>query len=193
MTKNEIRAQMKTFLAGLDPMNRHARSLNACHQLASTREFKSAQLIMLFISMKSEVETSALALTAWQEGKSIAAPRTDWAGKRMEPVEIRSLDTGLEETPQGIREPLAGSRVPIDMIDLIVIPGMAFDRRGYRVGKGVGFYDRFLSQTDFRGVRVGLCFQEQLLSTPIPVEEHDIPMDLIVTDREIIHCPGHKE
>lgn len=189
MTKNQIRAQMKLFLASLDAMVRHERSLAACNQLLSTREFKAAQMIMLFLSMPSEVETSTLAVKAWQEGKSIAVPRMDWPGRRMEPVEIKSLDVGMQETNFGVREPQEGTRVPLAMIDMVVIPGLAFDRKGFRVGRGRGFYDRFLSQQDFKGTRVGLCFHEQLTASPIPCESHDVPMDVIVTDREIIHCP----
>lgn len=188
--KTEIRARMKEFLQGVSLTDRHKRSLDACTLLASTKEFKSSQIIMLFLSMKQEVETSALAMKAWQEGKSIAAPRMDWQGRRMEPVEIKSLDVGLQETAFGVREPVEGPEVALGMIDIVVIPGLAFDRRGYRVGRGRGFYDRFLSQQEFNGLRIGLCFHEQLLTEAIPMEPHDIPMDLIVTDREIVRCAG---
>jgi 5-formyltetrahydrofolate cyclo-ligase len=191
MTKNQIRANMKTLLSGVTDPQRHVRSIAACNLLAGTREFRNAQTIMIFLSMPSEVETSTLAVKAWQEGKSIAVPRVDWVNKRMEPVEIRSLDVGLKATGPGgaIREPIEGRQVPLALIDLVVIPGMAFDRRGFRVGRGRGFYDRFLAQQDFQGVRCALCFSEQLLNEPVPIEEHDVPMDLIVTDREVLHCP----
>ncbi len=75
--------------------------------------------------------------------------------------------------------------VPLDLIDMIVIPGLAFDRRGYRVGRGRGFYDRFLAQQAFQGLRCALCYHEQLIDA-VPYESHDIPMDLIVTDQEIV-------
>ena len=189
-SKQAIRASMKEFLAGVSVTDRHKRSLDACTLLASTKEFKAAQIIMLFLSMQQEVETATLAVKAWQEGKSIAAPRVDWQGRRMEPVEIKSLDVGLKETQFGVREPIAGTQVALGMIDIVVIPGLAFDRRGYRVGRGRGFYDRFLSQQDFKGLRIGLCFHEQLLGEAIPTEEHDIPMDVVITDREIVRCPA---
>jgi 5-formyltetrahydrofolate cyclo-ligase len=191
MNKNEIRTQMKAFLAALTAADRHARSIAACQQLMSTREFKSAQTIMIFMSMPTEVETSTLAIKAWQEGKNVAVPRVDWAGKRMEPVEIRSLDVGMQTTGPGVREPVAGTAVPLGCIDMVVVPGLAYDRQGFRVGRGGGFYDRFLSQQDFQGKRVALCFHEQLLGNAIPCEPHDMPMDLIVTDKEVIHCHRH--
>jgi 5-formyltetrahydrofolate cyclo-ligase len=193
MNKTQIRANMKVFLAGLSAHDRHIRSLAACNHLIATREFKNAQTIMIFMSMPSEVETSTLAVKAWQEGKNIAVPRIDWDNKRMEPIEIKTLDVGMQTTgpagtPISIREPVTGTSLPLGIIDMVVIPGLAFDRNGYRVGRGRGFYDRFLSQQDFQGVRCALCFHEQLQLESIPCEPHDVPMDLIVTDREVVHC-----
>jgi 5-formyltetrahydrofolate cyclo-ligase len=190
--KGQIRADMKSFLAGLSPAERHARSLAACHQLAATREFKDAQLIMIYLSMPTELETSTLALRAWQEGKSIAVPRVDWNNNHMVPVEIRSLDVDMRTTGPGVREPVTGTVVPLGLIDLVVVPGQAFDRHGGRLGRGRGFYDRFLSQQDIQAVSCGLCFHEQLLADPLPVEPHDKHMNLVITDREVIHC-GHEQ
>ena len=188
MNKTQIRTEMRTLLKNMPPEERRQRSLAACELLAGTREFRSAQMIMLFLSMPSETETTSLALKAWQEGKSIAVPRVDWESRRMDPLEIRSLDTGLQTVAQGYRQPIEGTVVPLDLIDIVVIPGLAFDRKGFRVGRGRGFYDRFLAQQDFQGVRCAMCFHEQILNEEIPREPHDIPMDLIVTDKEIIHC-----
>ncbi len=191
MNKNTIRATMKDFLAKLAAGERHTRSLAACNHLIATREFKHAQTIMLFMSMATEVETSTLAVKAWEAGKNIAVPRIDWDHSKMDPVEIKSLDVGMQTTgPNGvsIQQPINGTVVPLALIDMIVVPGLAFDRHGYRVGRGRGFYDRFLSQNDFQGVRCALCFHEQLQSEPLPCEPHDLPMDLIVTDQEVLRC-----
>ena len=188
MLKPDIRIQMKDFLATLTPQDRHQRSLAACDLIAGTRAFRQGQLIMIYMSLPSEVETSTLAVKAWAEGKQIAVPRVDWNRQRMEPVEINSLDIDVT-TVKGVREPCEGKVVPLDLIDVVIIPGMAFDRRGFRVGRGRGFYDRFLAQQAFKGVRCAVCFHEQIIDH-VPTETHDIPMDLIVTDQEVIHCPG---
>lgn len=189
MNKQAVRADMKAFLAAMNAEDRHERSVKACKTLIATREFRHAHMLMIFLSMPSEIETTTLALSAWQECKSVAVPRVDWGHHKMEPVEIRSLEVGLRTVGpgQGMREPIEGTAVPLGMIDVIVIPGLAFDRHGYRVGRGRGFYDRFLAQQEFEGIRIGLCFHEQLLAEAIPNEAHDIPMDLIVTDRELVH------
>jgi 5-formyltetrahydrofolate cyclo-ligase len=179
---------MKEFLAGISETDRHARSLAACQNLISTKEFKAAQVVMIFMSMATEIETGTLAIKAWSEGKSVVVPRVEWGQKRMEPVEIQSLDVGMQTTKPGIREPIEGKVVPLGVIDMVVIPGLAFDRKGFRVGRGRGFYDRFLSQQDFAGVRCALCFHEQLLAENLPCELHDVAMDLVVTDKEVVRC-----
>ncbi len=109
MEKINIRTQMKTFLTGITPQERHRRSLAACELLAGTKEFRNAHLVMLYMSMPTELETATLAVKAWAEGKSIAAPRVDWNGKKMEPVEITSLDTGIHVVQQGVRSPSRGA------------------------------------------------------------------------------------
>ena len=191
-TKIQIRAAMKTMMAGLSAQQRHEKSLAACELMAGSREFRMAAMVMLFLSMDGEVESATLAVRAWQEGKSVVVPRVQWETRRMEPVEIHSLDTAETAPGRGFREPVSGRVVPLGFIDMVIIPGLAFDRRGYRVGRGRGFYDRFLSQKDFRGVRAALCFHEQLLEEDLPSEAHDIPMDLIITDRELLRINGRE-
>jgi len=188
MSKIDIRTTMKEFLGGISDSDRHVRSLAACQNLMATKEFRAAEVVMIFLSMAKEIETSTLAIKAWGAGKSVVVPRVDWGQKRMEPVEIRSLDVGMHTTGPGVKEPIEGMVVPLGLIDMVVIPGLAFDRRGYRVGRGRGFYDRFLSQQEFAGVRCALCFQEQLMAEALPCEPHDVPMDLVVTDREVLRC-----
>lgn len=185
--KSQIRTTMKNLLENLKPDELHTRSVAAGSLLAATPQFRKAQMIMLFLSMPGEVETSTLVVRSWSEGKQVAVPRVDWDNIHMVPVEINSLDTGLKTVRYGVREPAVGKVVPLDLIDLIVVPGIAFDRNGYRVGRGRGFYDRFLAQRELRAVRCGLCFHEQLIED-VPREAHDATMDLIVTDREAIQC-----
>src|ERR1043165_1564685 len=108
MDKTEVRDAMKDFLAKMSDQERHARSLAACEHLISTKEFKHAQMVMIFMSMTREVETSTLAIKAWQEGKSIAVPKVEWGANRMEPVEISSLDADMRLSGPGVREPVSG-------------------------------------------------------------------------------------
>ena len=188
MQKNDLRKEMRSVLAAITPEQRHIRSLDVCHQLQDTPEFRRAETIMLFLSMEQEVETSTLVLQAWKEGKTVALPRVRWAEREIEPVAIKSLDTSPNPSMQGLRDPVGGTPISLARIDLVAVPGLAFDRRGYRLGRGKGFYDRFLSKKDFRGLRIALCFQEQVLEDLLPVEPHDMPMNMIVTDQKILRC-----
>ena len=191
MDKVTIRHNMQALLGKIDASARHTRSLAACNRLAQTSEFRASQLIMLFLSMESEVETSTLAIQAWTAGKRIAVPRVFWEERVIEPVEIQSLDFSPQGKPAGPRDPVQGTLVSLGQIDLVVVPGIAFDRRGYRLGRGKGFYDRFLAQKDLRALRVALCFQEQVLPQNLPIEPHDVPMNMIVTDETVIRGQVH--
>ncbi|MCL2648465.1 MAG: 5-formyltetrahydrofolate cyclo-ligase [Phycisphaerales bacterium] len=199
MTKHEIRSAMKRFLATQSDQDLHRRSLAACDKLMATDEFKNARTIMIYMSMPREVETHTLAVQAWRDGKSIAVPRVEWGlveGGRMEAVEIRSLDVGMQMSGPGIRQPIDSRVILPGEIDMVVVPGLGFDRCGGRVGRGGGFYDRFLSRgegQDFRGVRCALCFHEQLLTEAVPCEPHDVAMDMIVTDQDIVRCAINTE
>lgn len=141
---------------------------------------------MLFLSMPGEVDTAPLAQRAWQDGKRVLAPQVSWEQHRLLPIEIRSLGSAdISIGEMGIREPIAGSPVPIRDINLVIVPGMAFDRSGNRLGRGRGFYDRFLSRPDFSGIACALAFHEQIVDI-LPADTHDIPVAMIATDTEII-------
>ena len=104
------------------------------------------------------------------------------------PTHIVLPAIGLEEgmiVNQGIREPAGGEAWPIEQIDLVVVPALAYDRSGNRLGRGGGFYDRFLAQPALRAVRCGLAFSKQVVQE-LPVGPNDHPVDLLVTDAEVL-------
>jgi 5-formyltetrahydrofolate cyclo-ligase len=140
---------------------------------------------MLYLSMAHEVETAPLALRAWQEGKSVVVPKVSWDQKRMLPVEINSLHSDITTSSGlGVREPVGGKPVPINLIDLVIVPGLGFTANGFRIGRGMGFYDRFLAQPGFIGLSAGLAFEEQVVAE-LPVLDHDMPLSMLITDRGI--------
>jgi 5-formyltetrahydrofolate cyclo-ligase len=157
----------------------------ACAFVIATPEFQQAKTVMLYLSTPLEVDTASLALRAWQQGKTVVVPKVSWDARRMVPVEITSLSSDqLQTTGQGIREPIAGSPVPVSFIDLVVVPGLGFTELGHRIGRGMGFYDRFLAEPDFLGVSSGLAFEEQIVPY-IPMLDHDVPLGMLATDRGI--------
>lgn len=183
-SKSLIRRQLRERLNAMTDADRHARSMAATGFLVSSPEFAAARVVMLYLSTAHEIDTAPLALRCWQSGKTVVVPKVSWDQRRMLPVEISSLQTGMTSTGPGIREPIAGKPVPTEFIDLVIVPGLGFTDKGYRIGRGMGFYDRFLAQSEFVGLSCGFAFDEQMMPE-LPVLEHDMPLSMLVTDRGI--------
>jgi 5-formyltetrahydrofolate cyclo-ligase len=181
-SKSALRKQLRDVLAAMSDADRHAKSLAAASLITSSPEFEAARVVMLYLSTALEVDTAPLALRAWQAGKTVVVPKVSWDQRRMLPVEISSLTTGLTTTGPGVREPIAGNPMPVEFIDLVIVPGLGFTDTGYRIGRGMGFYDRFLAQADFLGLSCGLAFAEQIVAD-LPVLDHDIPLSMLATDK----------
>lgn len=183
-SKSDIRRRLREQLAAMTDADRHAKSLAACNLLTASPEFAAARVVMLYLSMPTEIDTAPLALRAWQAGKTVVVPKVSWDQRRMLPIEITSLQGHITTTGPGVREPAGGKPVPVDLIDLVVVPGLGFTNTGYRIGRGMGFYDRFLAQSDFLGLSCGLAFEDQIVEA-LPVLDHDMPLSMLVTDRGI--------
>lgn len=181
--KTAMRKSLRQRLDDITEAQRHAKSLAACKHVTTLPEFSAARVVMVFLSTPSEVDTAAIALRAWQDGKTVVAPKVSWDQRRMLPVEITSLKDGLTNTGP-VREPIAGKPVPIELIDLVIVPGLGFTTSGYRIGRGMGFYDRFLAQPEFGGASCGLAFDEQIVDE-LPLQPHDIPLHILVSDSAI--------
>ncbi len=181
--KAVIRRQLREALAGMSDAQRHDKSLAACRFVAATAEFDAARVVMLYLSTPTEVDTASLALKCWQQNKSVVVPKVSWDQRRMLPVEISSLKDAMTMTGP-VREPVSGKPIPLDLIDLVIVPGLGFTPKGYRIGRGMGFYDRFLAQPEFVGLSCGLSFEEQVLPE-LPVLDHDMPLGMLVTDRGV--------
>lgn len=182
--KKELRQRLRKVISEIPREQIESKSLRACHRLFEQPEFVKGEVIMVFLSLPAEVETSAIVLRAWQDRKRVLAPKVSWSQRRMMPVEIRSLTDDLAVSHMGVREPIAGVPFPVSLIDLVVVPGLAFDEFGNRLGRGRGFYDRFLSNPDFRGVACALAFEEQIVQN-VPVGPLDRHVDMIVTDETV--------
>lgn len=181
-SKAAIRKSLRACMAAMTETERHAKSVGACSFVTSSPEFQSARCVMLFLSNPDEVDTAPLALKAWQAGKTVVVPKVSWDQKRMLPVEITSLsDAGLTHSGP-VREPITGTPMPVGLIDLVIVPGLGFTEAGNRIGRGMGFYDRFLAQNGFLGMSCGIAFEEQIVPS-LPMLDHDIPLSMLATDR----------
>lgn len=149
--------------------------------------YKNSKIIMTFISFGNEVDTHDFIKKSVDEGKRIVVPITFPETKEIKPSEIldfNELEIGYYNILTPKKEFIRFIN-PKD-IDLCIVPGIAFDRKGYRIGYGGGYYDRFLSKYPIKP-KIGICFDLQIVDE-IPREEFDIPVDIIFTEKEIIQC-----
>ena len=150
-------------------------------QVLSLPVFQSAGIIFCYFSVGPEINTRPILEQILQSGKALCLPRCQPDGV-MEPVIVGDLDA-LTDVFFGIPQP--GIDAPVigpAEIDLAIVPGLAFDRAGYRLGQGGGYYDRFLPK--LTGISVGLC-RSAMLRPPVPREPHDRPVSILVTEQEI--------
>jgi len=164
---------------------RKAKSAKAVDLLINLPQFRQANVIMMYMPMPEEVDTTAIAHEAWSQNKVVLVPKIFLKERRMIACEIRSLTEGMDHSYCRILEPTSPQPWPVKDIDFIVIPGLAFDRSGGRLGRGAGFYDRFLTQKGMKAFNCGLAFTEQIFED-LPVFDHDKTVDIVVTDSEII-------
>ena len=154
--------------------------------------WREARVLHTYVgAVEGEVGTREVARRALAEGKTVACPRVRWSPRGLDSYAIRSLDD-LVEGRRGLWEPDPARSAPVSdaELDLVLVPGLAFDRSGWRIGFGAGLYDRFLAGVD--APRVGLAFSLQIQSS-LPVEPHDEPVDWIVTEGETIACRAIRE
>lgn len=141
--------------------------------------------VMLYLNMRSEVETTGLLEGLLNSGKQVCAPVVDTEPLGLTPRRIQSPRTELVRHPYGMLEPNATCPIfPTEHLQLIVVPGIAFDRKGYRLGYGKGFYDRFLVKCP-QAVTIGLAYQVQLVEDTFP-QAWDVPIQHIFTETGVI-------
>jgi len=188
MSENEkqiLRKHIRDMLAAMKTEALAAKSRLAVQQLITLTEFRQAAVVMIYLSTEREVNTVPLAKASWEAGKTVLVPKVNITDRHMIALECKSLHRGLIASSYGILEPTDGEAHPIESIDLIVVPGLAFDRAGHRLGQGEGFYDRFLATPGMRATTVAMAFDEQVLDN-VPINGTDWPIDILVTDSKVI-------
>jgi len=157
-----------------------ARSAAACDRVLALDACRRAKTVLCYHSMPGEVDTRALTARLVSDGKTVCLPAVLGSGI----MEARRAD-GLAPGPLGIPNPV-GSPVAPEEIDLIIVPGLAFDRACRRLGQGGGHYDRYLPRC--RAVTVGLAFEWQMVDS-LPLEPHDAPLDFVATESALYTRP----
>ena len=187
MTKKQVRRRFLRRLRGQPERARQAKSRSIARRLRRLDAYRRAKILLCYVSFDGEVETLPILRKALSDGKRVAVPAIVPPSKRLLAVEIRDADRDLSAGHFGIPHPrVTARRVPLEKLDLVLVPGVAFDRRGRRLGRGGGYFDRFLGKVPEDVWKVGLAFDFQLVGKDLPEEKHDFPMCRVVTNKEVI-------
>lgn len=184
--KRELRSSVRERLRALTPEQSEAESVRTREALAAHDWVRSAGGVMLFLADTREPDLDALAEDLLGAGVRVALPRMAWDAREITAVEVASIPLSTEVRRHGIREPLAGASLDPCELACVVVPGVAFDHRGGRLGRGAGFYDRFLARLSPTTRTIGVGFACQGVER-VPIEEHDRMLDEVLLDgRSII-------
>jgi 5-formyltetrahydrofolate cyclo-ligase len=175
MDKNEIRSRIKIRKSLLSAEEKQQAARNAFHCLEQSAAFMLADKILLYHSLPDELSTHEF-LDRWADRKQFYLPRVNGVNLDILPYNRSQLALGSFH----IEEPQGDETTDITEIELIVVPAIAYDHHGNRVGRGKGYYDRLLAET--KATKIGVCYDFQLLDEDIPAEPHDVSVDILITD-----------
>ncbi len=182
--KNKIRKTALKQLKSQKRQDRRKKSLAIKKKLFSREEFKNAANVLLYAAKSYEVDTIPIIKEAIKKGKKVFLPLTNVQGKRLTISQILDMDKDTHIGPWGIYQPkdVSGKYAPPADIDLCVVPGVAFDKKGNRLGHGGGYYDKFLKDIPRSAYLIGLAFDFQIKQDGIPALAKDIPVNRVITN-----------
>lgn len=186
--RRQLREGVLKIRSGLSPAQVIEKSERIAARLLALEEYRRARAVMVYLDFRNEVQTAKLVKESMSAGKKVAVPVvTDVPGRRLTPSLLADFPGDLRPGAWGIPEPGPQNLRSFDPagLDLVIVPGVAFDPAGYRLGYGRGFYDRFLPRTGQGTVFAGLAYDFQVLPCVHP-EPHDIPVHLILTEERLI-------
>jgi 5-formyltetrahydrofolate cyclo-ligase len=186
--KNKIRVEILKKRNALSRSEISGRSVVIQNRVINSSQYKSASTIGAYFPIGSEVRTEHIINTALNNQKVVLLPKT--ASDKIAFFRIFQADLSENKFIEGrfgILEPPGSSSVLHEKIDLLIVPGIAFDNYGYRIGYGKGYYDRFFKENDFR-FSIGLGFQFQVLDSRLPHSGFDQRLDAIATERNMLVC-----
>jgi len=182
--KNELRILVRAKVHAITPEQRNRDSSLACALLRQQKIWSDAKSVMFYSPLHDELDFSPLIDEALAAGKTVALPKFVEATQSYTPFKISHAQRDCAAGRFGIIEPIATcAQFPANRLDLIMVPGVAFDVTGHRLGRGQGHYDRLLANVV--GVKCGVAFDEQLVQR-IPAEAHDIRMNCVLTPTQVI-------
>ena len=183
MTREEIRSEVRKRRRALSAIQTVEMSLRICEKIVMLPEYIRARRVMCYAAMPDEVHTQGILWAIRRSGRELYLPVTRPKGW-MDAVRVDG-DTVFQPNDLGIETPVSGDALPPEQLDLVLVPGIAFDWNGNRLGFGKGYFDRFLARC--RCPAIGLAYEAQLVDA-IEAEAHDVPMNKIVTEKAVYVC-----
>lgn len=182
ITKSFIRTQILKRLRKQKEVERLKKSFQIHKKLFSLPVFRKAKIVLFYLSFDGEVETYRMIEKAISLGKKVAIPAIKTYERKLIPSLVFNCDYDLEVGPYGIYQvsPECIRQIPLNKIDLIIVPALALDLKGNRIGRGLGYYDRFLNSLPKRTPSIGLVFDFQILDKIPSVESHDFSVDRVL-------------
>ncbi len=182
MNKEDIRSRVKARKSLLSASEKMSAAASVFSRLEQSAAFTLAEKILLYHSLPDELSTHKF-LERWCGRKHFFLPRVNGLNLEILPYDRSRMALGAFH----IEEPTGNDTADISQIELVVVPAVAYDRRGNRVGRGKGYYDRLLAET--KATKVGVGYDFQLLEEEIPSEPHDVAVDIVITEsrRLVIH------
>ena len=182
-TKTEIRKNITNLLRNQKEEERLRKSSTIRKKFLALPEFEASKTILFYASCKGEVETFEMMRQAQKLEKKIALPMTILKENRIIPILVHNLEEDLVCGAYDVQEPRydKSKQLRLEDLDLVVVPGVAFDKSGNRLGRGAGFYDRFLKDLPSGIPTVGLAFDFQILSR-LPQEAHDAALTKVISN-----------
>jgi 5-formyltetrahydrofolate cyclo-ligase len=184
LDKRALREETLRDFASLTPEQRISASESIAERVLELPELEKPTAMMLFLSMDDELDTGPLVCGALEAGHRVYAPHTLRKERKMIPTRVDSL-SDISCGAYGIREPAGDTAVQPEQLGFVVVPAVAFDRAGNRLGRGGGFYDRFIERLAPDAVTCGVIFSRHLLNE-VPTEPHDRRVMLVVTEHETV-------
>ena len=189
--RDDKRTLRESLIAARDalPAAMRARaSRSIADRIAALPAWRAARVVLLTLPFRSEWDARLAVRDALADGKTVAVPRVDAPARMLHALVIEDLERDVEPGYRGIPEPRADRpAVPLDRIDWLLVPGIAFDPAGKRLGYGGGYYDRLLPLLPPAAERVAGAFEAQIVER-VPAARHDIGVDCIVTERRMLAC-----
>ncbi len=187
-TKEEIRNDIAKRLATLADSAVEAKARQIENRLFEFANFLEANIVLLYINSANEVISRNIIERCFDYNKIVILPAFDIYTYKMKLMKVDNLETDLKLGPRGIFEPdeMRCNVVPIECIDIAIIPGAAFDEKGGRIGSGEGYYDRLIPKLSITTRKVALAFENQI-TQQIQMESHDKHVDIIITEKRIIY------